>query len=996
MFEDKARNKEIIMGAYKKLKSYFYYDKTILYNKMRLSLWESNEAEMNMRVEELAAFLTTIESSCDYKYLRMLISGIKFIPMPKSFEDDPVVNNLLQNKAFYNNALRAVNFFIQAPVELMVLDTIWMLMIDKIAADQGVLVSEAYANKVKSQIIKDGKDLIDGIDFQSNRLFVPYFKQYTAWRDKAFQTIKDRYDAAQDSVLISLDLKSYYYSVRFRFDSLSSLLNNDKRLLDVQPLTNIIEMVYVVYTSEMKKYRGAIGANFFVKECIFPIGLLSSMLLSNLYLRPFDLAIKERIQPSYYGRYVDDILIVIEPTEELEITLDSILYETLVKNNIIKPVGDNEYQTIIPTKLPLQKDKIRCIFFDHQESEAMLKLLCETATNKPSGIELMPDINNSQGSFDECAYTLGQQSGTLKVRNFLFQTNNYAATLFVNDLIRTSKSVDVEDGEYKEHIGKQIEQILKFYSGSRGIEYRSAWINVFTLILINKRFDYFCSFYNQIQNAISNIHTSKIEAIEPGKKDAIISKVKAALMEQLDLSAAIALAPMDLTECSHKIRQMFEQQRVDIESRKVFQDAKDLRNANMFNNHVLAYPLINYILDYDAGDISFVDAQPKDIVRLISANQSILPLSMRKLMLSPRFIHLDEMCMLNFLVNFTSGGSPCAGNINDLVQRFYEINQIVNVGEMIAAENNEPPEEQHLNLQSVTIGATRKNDDFTELKIAIASINLDEKRDIIPTINNPRHQLTPHKKRELYALLNEAVQSGAEMIVFPEFFLPIDWLEEVYTFSRKNSVAIISGIRYIIHDKRAYNYLVVIQPFSSRFGFKYTLPLIREKNHYAPIEFKLLRDYGKECIDPLVPYTHLIKWKNFCYSDMMCYELTDIGFRYKLKSKIELLLVPEVNPDTDYFSNIVEATSRDLHCFVAQVNTSKYGDSRITGPFNSMFKDIVKIKGGENNVLLLGTVDIEKLMDNRAGIKEKVEHPPLKRRMKDPPAGFYVAKEGAQ
>ena len=146
------------MGAYKKLKSYFYYDKTILYNKMRLSLWESNEAEMNMRVEELATFLTTIESSCDYKYLRMLISGIKFIPMPKSFEDDPIVNNLLQNKAFYNNALRAVNFFIQAPVELMVLDTIWMLIIDKIAADQGMLVPEAYANKVKSQIIKDGKD----------------------------------------------------------------------------------------------------------------------------------------------------------------------------------------------------------------------------------------------------------------------------------------------------------------------------------------------------------------------------------------------------------------------------------------------------------------------------------------------------------------------------------------------------------------------------------------------------------------------------------------------------------------------------------------------------------------------------------------------------------------------------------------------------------------------------------------------------------------------
>ena len=994
VFQDKEKNKDIIIGAYKKLKSYFYYDKTILYNKMRLSLWEANEIEMNARIEDLAVFLTTIESTCDYSYLRMLITGINLVPMPKSFDEDPIAKNLLQNKTVYNNGLKAVNFYIQAPVELMILDTIWMLMINKIATEQGVLVPEAYANRVKSQIMKSEKDLINGIDFQSNRLFVPYFKQYTSWRDNAFRTVRERYHSEQDSILISLDLKSYYYSVAFRFDSLASLLNNDERLSDLQPLTNIIEMVYVVYTSEIKKYRGAIKANFFIKECIFPIGLLSSMLLSNLYLQKLDLAVKDRIRPSYYGRYVDDILIVIEPSTEMKISVEGILNETLVKTSIIKAIGNEEYQTLIPARLTLQKDKVRCIVFDHRESEAMIKLLCETAIKNPSGVELMPDINDSQRTFDECAYTLGQQSGTLKVRNFLFETNNYAATLFVNDLIRTSKSVDVKDEEYQGYIERQIKQILKFYSGTRGIEYRSAWINVFTLILVNKRFDYFCFFYNQTKEAIANIHPSTLEAIELGKIEYITSKVKAAMEEQLNLSAAIALAPMALMLCSQEIRKAFEQQKVDIELTKVFQDAKDLRNANMFNHHVLAYPLINYILDDDTGDISLIDIQPKDVVHLISGNQNILPLSVRKSNLSPRFIHLDEMCMLNFLVHFTSGGSPCAGNINKLIQRFYEVNQIADTGERLALENNEAQEENRLNLQSVKIVASKKNDAFEELKIAIASINLDEERDIIPTIDNPRYQLTPQKKSELYALLNEAVENGAEMIVFPEFFLPIDWLEEIYAFSRKNSVAVVSGIRYIIHDKRAYNYLVVIQPFSSRFGFRYTLPLIREKNHYAPAEFKILNEYGMHCEDPQIPYTHLINWKNFSYSDMMCYELTDIEFRYKLRSKIELLLVPELNPDTNYFSNIVEATSRDLHCFVVQVNSSKYGDSRITGPFNTMFKDIVKIKGGENNVLLIGTIYLEKLLENRSG--NKVVVPPKGRKMKDPPAGFIVAKEGVQ
>ena len=128
---------------------------------------------------------------------------------------------------------------------------------------------------------------------------------------------------------------------------------------------------------------------------------------------------------------------------------------------------------------------------------------------------------------------------------------------------------------------------------------------------------------------------------------------------------------------------------------------------------------------------------------------------------------------------------------------------------------------------------------------------------------------------------------------------------------------------------------------------------------------------------------------------MMCYELTNIRYRSKLLSKIELLIVPELNPDTDYFSNIVEATSRDLHCYVVQVNTSKYGDSRITGPYNSKFKDIIKIKGAENNVLLLGTIELKKLLNNRNGLREKT-NPPEVRRFKNPPAGFDIAKEGSK
>ena len=133
----------------------------------------------------------------------------------------------------------------------------------------------------------------------------------------------------------------------------------------------------------------------------------------------------------------------------------------------------------------------------------------------------------------------------------------------------------------------------------------------------------------------------------------------------------------------------------------------------------------------------------------------------------------------------------------------------------------------------------------------------------------------------------------------------------------------------------------------------------------------------------------------------MCYELTNIEYRYNLRGLIDLLIVPELNRDTNYFSNMVEATTRDLHAFVVQVNTSKYGDSRITGPYNSLYKDIIKLKGGEDNIILTGTIDTEELITNRfthtqklqAQIDEafsgKLEDQPIeKRKPKDPVAGY--------
>ncbi len=54
------------------------------------------------------------------------------------------------------------------------------------------------------------------------------------------------------------------------------------------------------------------------------------------------------------------------------------------------------------------------------------------------------------------------------------------------------------------------------------------------------------------------------------------------------------------------------------------------------------------------------------------------------------------------------------------------------------------------------------------------------------------------------------------------------------------------------------------------------------------------------------------------------------------------------------------STVRDLHAFVVQANTSFFGDSRVTGPYDRDSKDIFKIKGGDNDHVVIGTVNFGK------------------------------------
>jgi hypothetical protein len=196
--------------------------------------------------------------------------------------------------------------------------------------------------------------------------------------------------------------------------------------------------------------------------------------------------------------------------------------------------------------------------------------------------------------------------------------------------------------------------------------------------------------------------------------------------------------------------------------------------------------------------------------------------------------------------------------------------------------------------------------------------------------------------------------------------LPLKWLNEVLDFSRKSQIAIITGIQYLTDSKRkAYNYIATILPFEN-YKYKNAFLLIREKNDYSPLEKTQLAELQFTCKDAQIPIYQIYNWQNIDFGTMFCYEFTDIIARSLYKSKVDILFTPEFNKDTTYFSNIIDTSVRDLHAVIVQANTSIYGDSRITGPYSRDQRNIVQIKGGDNNGLIVGTIDLTKIREYQA------------------------------
>lgn len=942
----------MLHGAYKKLKSYYFYDKSLLFIKKKIAEFEADDIRFTQTFNTLAEKLI----SEDAEYFGELIEQLDYQVGPKSLASISQPKAIIGTIDHHKN-IKKINFFIDVPVELLIIDCLWTLCIAKIKSERYGDQSCSYAGKFKASVFFFGKkDLYDGIDWESNRCFEPYFENYSRWQKDAFKKLREGFQR-NNQLMLSLDLKSFYYSVRFEFSLLSDFLGNDSRLSDISFISRIEEQIYLAYTKLISKYK--IGVDVKNSATIFPIGLLSPILLRELYLYKFDQKIRMLLKPTHYGRYVDDMIIVMPAEVQAANATPEYVCNLLCQKGLIrkKNATNNENFVFVDFEsIAIQQGKINCFFFEKNASNILIDVAEKQIRDNSSEANLLPEFDVIKSHFNDIAYFFNSIGGSTKIRDIgILQSNNYAVSKSVTSMKQLLKNTCISQDD-KVKIEEFVDDLLEFYNGSSAFEFMGSWTSVFELILQlkvlsgdkRKRDPFAQRFFHNIRHYIDNELTFDLldeKEIYAKKKYTVLKRLRKNLRERLKTSIAMAMA------LDYRWKTSSQSQKNNIEL------AKKFRKSNIFNHNLISFPLLNYLPFKQISTCSLLEIQ-KDPWN----NFGSFMLDKERLFWTPRFIHLDEFFIYDFMQSTQDAQKNFNGksDVKAIWTRYTQHNNVVRfAAESVAEQNSVSFPNSDIELINVTIPSIPP----AKYYVGLANTKVSE-ADALQSLIFPAHKMTIKDKEQLFRMANTAVKEGANFVTFPEFFVPIIWLKDITRFAKENNIAIIAGLRYIRNTVRAFNYTTIIQPCNNN-GFRNVVALFREKNFYAPEEKDCLYKLGYHVLDPKKPLYYVIHANKMRYSTILCFEFTDIYSRACLKSKIDALFVPQLNKDTNYFSSIVESTARDLHCFIVQANTAKYGDSRITAPYDTIHRNVVQIKGGINDLVIIGELELDKVKNAR-------------------------------
>lgn len=596
--------------AYKKLKQMIHFEKNSLSLRRRLAEFEcEGDFEERLQIVVKVAKSKVPHETDEFK---AWLEDINFDVIPKGVEGPEKPRE--GQGSFVSNVTTApvhwaakVNYMFDGPIELHLVSVLWLMT-------EGAEYDDTLSGHCSGSRLHQ---FVGNNDDHSAYLFKKYHELYAKWRDTGIQKARDLLSEDRQSVyLVGLDVQEYYYRIQLDWESLRAQI---KRPVQKGPLhaffmsrqvlgANLFKCIEEVCKSYRRKLNPMLAIthpDLPEEATCLPIGFSASPVIANWYLKVFDDAILEKVRPAYYGRYVDDILMVVAmpqaPAENDPIM--SFMDRVLVAAGILKWDEENaRFELRSRPGLFLQKQKCILQFFDAEHSTAGLDKFQKQIEENASDFALLP-VDGDESPVAQVAYNLMYDGSVNKFRSV--------------------KAVAENRWELAGHLAKQIQlhlmsegvvdknlkdELFRFFKGRNAIEYWDMWERVISFLVVAGDPKGAELFSQAMRGEIMKVKYGSSSERSTRDRSKISKNLQYALKNHLELCMELSIAVIGTTGSS-TATQLW-------------------RDSNLIRHHLVAIPLLNYT-SYD-GDL----ASPW--------SASGLWIDPQKVVTTPRFVHFDE------------------------------------------------------------------------------------------------------------------------------------------------------------------------------------------------------------------------------------------------------------------------------------------------------------------------------------------------------------------
>ena len=975
-----------------------HHDIVMAYRKAKVDAWYSQSLDANAVIEFENNFEDNVneivhalnKKNCDFTddWLGSWTFQAKKFTSTVS-EDKGVTRALIRRQKGLGDQDSATFRLMALPsVRFHILSALWLLKTGY--KFDGVLSTCSYGNRLRA---KGTPNVLASGSFKY------YISNFKSWKGKCIDTLINELGTHVDEevAVISADATSFYHALRPDFLLEGSYLKTiGVRLDDYDKwLTRILIKAMNVWAKGTPLRTG------------LPVGLPASAVIANMALWELDYFFENKLGPKvlYYGRYVDDILLVLKNNGEFSSLVDVWQWLAVSSRNLLKTVPEvrngnrntalcytpRYAEQMSETLISFSGDKCRMVLLDVAAGLPYVEKMKSQIDMVSSEFRLMPECATDAKEVAKRLRRLvtkeGEDAGNFrKIDSLQIRKAEFTSVLHQMKFLAEALEPEV----WKKPRVALLKEFRQFVLSAVTMpDYERYLSRVVRMGVRSGDYKEIASLYKHVMGIVD---------VTQG-------------MENVYIASPLKLKDGVLYEDNQKLhRAMLERWRDSIET--VFCDSvfaafnpEFKYGFGILSQRIPRVPryratsrIARQYVAHDLAECKFIEHTFHEEMRPLNAQ---LPMEW--------MLHTGESCPfiediitwfgdvftkgLNSLQRFVYNGTPAQTNIpyaflfptrpvtvSDLFILSARGRSREDFRAIIKAYRGYSIDGQAKAIETILSPGTRRavavDNDVIDCPL-VALMNIETKWSDVCTMLRPQKRknfwMQLRRFSEIIKLINEVLREEKHIrphyIIFHELALPQHWLRKIASICCSQGVSVISGIDYVPTRKRQNRSVgycsnqLWMALSSKRKEFYEMFFLCEDKQQLTPREEVEIKKLGYIQDPAIKNHSHrIIKHGNFVFSTLICSELTDIANRVRLRGRVDALIAVSWNQDLHTFSSIIESAASDIHAYVVLCNNREYGDSRIRVPAVAWYKrDLIQIRGGVGSYYVIGKMDVDTL-----------------------------------